>query len=377
MTSWATAAATAAEYAEQTEADGAVARPVVDQLIADGAMKLWVPARYGGGETHLQVGLDAMAAVGRGCGSSGWAVMIANTTGLLASRLTSDAGELLFGGPASICGGFAPPTGVATIGTTTARVTGQWPWGSGSSHATTMGGGVRYVNDAGEPVELGGRSRTGFAFFHAGVELLDTWNVAGMEGTASTDYRVDDVAIPLDHIVPLDRRLLEVDGPLYRFSVFGALALGVSMVMVGMGERALDELATLAEKVPQGSGRGLGERATAQVDIARADAALRAARALVGDVVGTAWEEVITDGQVSDKSRVALRLAANHAAESSVSAVDRCYRTAGGAAVYKRSPLQRVFRDVHVAAQHAMVSERIFEPIGRYRFGLETDLRPL
>ncbi|MDG2112733.1 MAG: flavin-dependent monooxygenase, partial [Actinomycetota bacterium] len=88
-------------------------------------------------------------------------------------------------------------------------------------------------------------------------------------------------------------------------------------------------------------------------------------------------DEVITDGQVSDKSRVALRLAANHAAESSVRAVDRCYKTAGGAAVYKRSPLQRVFRDVHVAAQHAMVSERIFEPIGRYRFGLDTDLRPL
>ena len=43
----------------------------------------------------------------------------------------------------------------------------------------------------------------------------------------------------------------------------------------------------------------------------------------------------------------------------------------------KRSAMQRVFRDVHVAAQHAMVSERIYEPVGRFRFGLETDLRPL
>ena len=377
MTDWATAATLAADHAEQTEAEGAVARPVVDQLVADGAMKLWVPARYGGGETHLQVGLDAMAAVGRGCGSAGWAVMIANTTGLLASRLSTEAGELLFGDPGSICGGFAPPAGVATIGPTTARVTGQWPWGSGSSHATTMGGGVRYVDEAGESVELASGSRTGFAFFHAGVDLLDTWNVAGMEGTASTDYRVEDLEIPLEHIVPLDQRVLEVDGPLYRFSVFGALALGVSMVMVGMGERAVDELTKLAAKVPQGSGRGLGERATAQVDIARAEAGLRAARTLVTDVVGTAWDEVVADGRVSDESRVALRMAANHAAEASVGAVDRCYKTAGGTAVYKRSPMQRVFRDVHVAAQHAMVSERIYEPIGRHRFGLDTDLRPL
>lgn len=377
MTDWSEAAAVAAEHAEQTEADGAVAPPVVDALVAAGAMKLWVPAAYGGGETDLQAALDAIAAVARGCGSAGWAVMIANTTGLLASRLEPDAAALMFGADDAICGGFAPPVGQATIGATTARVSGRWPWGSGSSHATTMGGGVRYIDAAGEPTELANGSRTGFAFFHAGVELLDTWHVAGMEGTASTDYRVDDREIPLTHIAPMDQRVLEVDGPLYRFSIFGALALGVSMVMIGLGERATSELALLASKVPQGSGRGLGERATAQVDMARADARLRAARALVADVVGTAWDEVLAHGRVSDDSRVALRMAANHAAEAGVDAVDRCYRTAGGTAVYRRSPLQRVFRDVHVAAQHAMVSERIYEPVGRYRFGLDTDLRPL
>lgn len=377
MTDWGRAAAIASEHAAQTERMGAVAAPVVEALVDAGAMKLWVPARYGGGETHLQEGLDAMAAIGRGCSSAGWAVMIANTTGLLASRLSPEAAEFLFGAPGAICGGFAPPAGVATIGDSTARVTGRWPWGSGSSHATTMGGGVRYVDGSGEPTELANGSRTGFAFFHAGVELLDTWDVAGMEGTASTDYRVDDLEIPLAHIVPLDQRVLEVDSPLYRFSVFGALALGVSMVMVGMGERAIDELAALAAKIPQGSGRGLGERATAQVAIAKADAGLRAARVLVNDVVGSAWDEVENAGRVGDESRVALRLAANHAADASVAAVDACFRTAGGTAVYKRSPLQRVLRDVHVAAQHAMVSERIYEPIGRFRFGLETDLRPL
>lgn len=377
MSDWTTAAAVAVEHAEATEAGGAVARPVVDALVNAGLMKLWVPVRDGGSESDLQTGLDAIATIGKADGSAGWAVMIANTTGLLASRLTPEAGAQIFGPPDAICGGFAPPVGVATIGETTARVTGRWPWGSGSSHATTMGGGVRYVDGAGEPVELANGSRTGFAFFHHGVELLDTWHVAGLEGTASTDYRVDDAEIPLAHIVPLDQRVLEVDGPLYRFSILGSLALGVSMVMVGLGERAVDELATLGAKVPQGSTRGLAERATAQIEIARADAELRAARAFVADVVGTAWEEVLAAGRVSDESRVALRAAANHAAEAGVTAVERCYRTAGGTAVYKRSALQRVFRDVHVAQQHAMISERIYEPVGRFRFGLETDLRPL
>ena len=80
---------------------------------------------------------------------------------------------------------------------------------------------------------------------------------------------------------------------------------------------------------------------------------------------------------MDDEQRVALRLAASHAATAAVSAVDRCYAAAGGAAAYQSSPLQRVFRDVHVASQHAMVAPRVFEPLGRHRFGLPTDLASL
>ena len=54
-----------------------------------------------------------------------------------------------------------------------------------------------------------------------------------------------------------------------------------------------------------------------------------------------------------------------------------CYTAGGGAAIYEASPLQRVFRDVHVATQHAMVAPRTLEPVGRLRLGLETDTRQL
>ena len=54
-------------------------------------------------------------------------------------------------------------------------------------------------------------------------------------------------------------------------------------------------------------------------------------------------------------------------------AVDRCYTAGGGAAIYDDSALQRVFRDVHVATQHAMVAPRTHELTGRLRLGLPTD----
>jgi hypothetical protein len=53
------------------------------------------------------------------------------------------------------------------------------------------------------------------------------------------------------------------------------------------------------------------------------------------------------------------------------------YDLGGGTSVYQRSPLQRVFRDVHVATQHMMVSPATLELTGRILFGLETDTSQL
>jgi len=45
--------------------------------------------------------------------------------------------------------------------------------------------------------------------------------------------------------------------------------------------------------------------------------------------------------------------------------------------VYETSPLQRVFRDAHVATQHGIVAPRTLEVLGRMAFGLPTDTRSL
>jgi alkylation response protein AidB-like acyl-CoA dehydrogenase len=64
-------------------------------------------------------------------------------------------------------------------------------------------------------------------------------------------------------------------------------------------------------------------------------------------------------------------------AERCAHAVDLCYHAGGGTSVYETSPLQRVFRDTHVATQHGMIAPRTLEPLGRMVFGLPTDTRQL
>ncbi|MDH4077794.1 MAG: acyl-CoA dehydrogenase family protein, partial [Acidimicrobiia bacterium] len=165
--------------------------------------------------------------------------------------------------------------------------------------------------------------------------------------------------------------------PLYRFSFLGALGIGVASVMVGLGRRAIDELVALGAKVPVGSSRTLAERPTVQAQIAEADAAVRSSRSFLREVVDQCWEAAATEGRMTGEHKRLLRLAATNMAERCAHAVDLCYHAAGGSAVYETSPLQRVFRDTHVATQHGMIAPRTLEPLGRMVFGLETDTRQL
>ena len=96
-----------------------------------------------------------------------------------------------------------------------------------------------------------------------------------------------------------------------------------------------------------------------------------AARALVRESVAEAWEEAAASGAVSLSRRAALRRAATHATTASAAAVTSMYEAGGGSAIYDSSPLQRHFRDVHVATQHMMVGPATWELAGRIALGLE------
>lgn len=343
-----------------------------------GALRLWVPARYGGAQATLQQGLDAIRAAAYQDGAAGWCVMIANTTALLSARLDPGHADSIFGAEDAVTGGMAAPLGRARVVPDGLEVTGRWAWGSGIHHCTHFGGGCLVVDDEGEPTATADGARAPFVFFTMDqIEILDTWHTSGLRGTGSTDYVVERAFVPQGRWVDTQNHELRVDDPLYRFSLFGALALGVAAVGLGLADRAIRELIDLGAKVPAGSRRSLAERAAVQADLARAEAETGAADAYMRQTVANAWERVAAKGGQDAHTRRALRLAANHTITACTRAVDLCYTAGGGAAVYESNALQVIFRDMHVATQHAMTAPRVYEPLGRMAFGLETDARSL
>ncbi len=343
-------------------------------LVGTRMFQAWVPEVYGGDQLTILEVLDAIEEASYHDGSFGWCAMIGATTSLLAAHLPARWATEIYGTDSSCTGGFALPAGRAVAVEGGLVVTGRWPWGSGIDHCTWIGGGTLVVDAEGRPAPRHDGLAAPFVFFRADeVEPLDTWDVMGMRATGSTDYRVDAVAVPEGRWAEPARCPPVVDAPLYRFPFMAALALGVCSVSLGLARRAHDELIELAgAKRPAQSRRTLAERAVVQAQVAEAEAAFRSARAFVRQQVGEAWAAA-GRGPLGEVERRDLRLAATNATLRATAAVDLMYHAAGGSAVHRDAPFERIFRDTHVATQHAMVSERTLEVLGRVALGLPTD----
>ncbi|MEM7675831.1 MAG: acyl-CoA dehydrogenase family protein, partial [Myxococcota bacterium] len=266
------------------------------------------------------------------------------------------------------------PLGRAVVDGDDFVVTGRWPWASGSANCRWLAGGCMIMQGNEVRRRSDGAPDSRFILFpRADVELIDTWRASGMRGTGSGDMAVHEVRVPQTHAVSLTDDALN-NAPLYKFPVFGLLAVGIASVALGNAKGALDALRTLATaKRPQFSRRSLAERSMVQAEFARASARWRAALALLDEVVDRCWASAQQEGPLSIEIRADLRLACTHATRESAEVATTAYELGGGTSVYSSHPLQRHFRDAHVATQHIMVSPPSYELTGRVLFGLDAD----
>jgi len=331
-------------------------------------LRMCVPEAYGGPEVDPVSVVKAIEAVAHSDGAAGWCTMIASTTSSMASMLPEAAAREIYGDSSSITGGVFAPNGkgVATShgGVDGFSVSGRWAWGSGTQHCRWVLGGA-LCDD--------GTFRLCW-FPQSEVTFHDTWYTTGMRGSGSLDYSVTDVFVPSERTIQPAVTRPVVRTPLSQFPNFTLLAAGVSAVGLGVARRALVELVELAQgKKPQYSSKTLAQSGFTQIELARAEGKLRAARAFLLDELQSAWHAAVAGHEVTVEARTGIRLAATHAASVAAEVADTAFTLAGGTAVYDTSLLGRCLRDSHVVTQHIQTAPKLNETIGKLLLGLDVD----
>ncbi|HEU0023240.1 MAG TPA: acyl-CoA dehydrogenase family protein [Thermoleophilaceae bacterium] len=366
------AAAAAEASADQTERERRLAPEVVEALRAGDLFRLCVPRGLGGAEASPRTLVEAVEALGRADASAGWCLAVTATSGLAAAYMDEDAAREVYGTEGVAVGGVFAPRGRAVGTGDELTVTGRWPFASGSDFCDwLMGGCLTELDGAAPEPRL-------VLFPREDVETVDTWTVSGLCGTGSHDIAVRDLRVPVARSAAVIGAAPRDRGALYAFPLFGLLAAAIAGVTLGVARGAMDDIMALAGvKTPEGGRRRLAERQTVQAEVARAEAALRAGRALVVDALERAYAVAEQGAGIGDDLRLSVRLAATHATRTARGVVDACYELGGGSSIYTSSPLQRRFRDVHAATQHMLVAPATWELTGRLLLDLPTDTSQL
>jgi alkylation response protein AidB-like acyl-CoA dehydrogenase len=181
---------------------------------------------------------------------------------------------------------------------------------------------------------------------------------------------VADVFVPASHAVAAGQKPVQ-SGALYALPRHTVLGLTIAAVPLGIARAALDAVKEIVGKTPRIRSDRLGDRPVVHAALGRAEAQLRAARAFLFEACEAAWSAVSAGTLVTLDQRVAVRLALAQAGQVAKDVVQVAYDIGGGTSVYDHCPLQRCFRDVHTASQHAQVQSANFETAGRVLLGIE------
>jgi len=365
------------QHADEAERARRLARPVVEALVNAGVFRLLVPPVLGGaGASPLEFRevVETIAAVD---GSTGWCVMISGGYGQFAGLLPPAAATNIFRDAAAVLAGTFRPTGVARVVEGGYQVSGQWPLASGSSHAAWLLGGCRVMEGDQPRRTPAGQPEWRLVFLPVSeAVILDTWHTAGLRGTASNDFVLNNRFIPTHRTCWFTHAPARPE-PLYRLPAVAVFAAWIASVPLGIAHHAIALFTALAgAKTPTWSQALLREKTAAQLAVGQAEGLVRAGRAFLTETLRDAWATVTGGTALSWEQRGLLWLASTQAATQAVQAVELLFTAAGASAVYASTGLERCLRDGRTAAQHLTVAPTNFEIAGQLALGLDVHQSP-
>ena len=335
---------------------------LVDDLERAGCFRLFGPHAAPDYSGALRV-IESLA---HADGSVGWTVSQAALGQIILGYLCHEARTTIYahGSDLRVAGVFAPK-GHATRSDTGWLVSGRWPFASGCQHASWIYAQCLVVQDRRIQRAADATPFTRMAVFLADdVAILDMWACGGLRRTGSHDLELKNQPCPDAWTCALG----EVDGTgagLQSLPLMDVAGLLLGAVAVGIAAGALADLAAVARsgRRPAFSPRRLAEDPVFHDRLAEAHMRYRAARALLysqGALVDVALE----GSPLSPVDRASLHASCHHVTALTIEAVDACFTLGRSASVPRLAPLQRRWRDLHPAMQHAWNSRAASDRLG-------------
>lgn len=345
-----------AERARAAEDALMVPRETVAEMQEAGFFKVLQPKRWGGYEMDPRVFYTVQMALAEGCMATAWIYGVIGVHNWQIPLFPEQAQIDVWGqDPTTLTASTYMPTGKAEPVDGGYNFSGRWSWSSGSQHCEwILLGGLLPKKDGSGVLE-----HCTFLLPKADFKIIENFDVLGLRATGSHDIEVTNAFVPAhrthrtnDHSDAGCPGRAVNPGWLYRIPFTQVFQRAVSSACLGATDAAINSFRARCASFVGKHGAKTAEDVNSQLAVTEAMMMSDAAKL----VLYRNFQRIVDcakNGTVMDvEERLLQRAQASQVPKKCAEAINEIMRACAAGGVYKTNPIERTFRDLHVARGH-------------------------
>jgi len=347
-------------YAALSEEMGKLHPEILELAYQENWFKLFVPEVYGGPNKKLPEILRLEEELAEADGSLGWTITLCAGAAWFAGFLNPELAAEIFA-DREVCFAGSGAVGGEAIQTETGYLlNGNWNYASGALHATIFTANCILKNEKGDDLldEQGVPEIISFILKKEEVNILAGWSYFGLIATGSHAFEVKDLHVPKNRTFKINEDIEIADSGFdYPFlqlaeTTLTANTLGMTKHFIKLAEEAFN-LRT-----------GLKRYTDEQVlffndELNRCKEEIQNLRTNFYNAFDESWSALMDNGEVAAHTLAEVSAASRKLAHACWKVTSKLFPYCGLAAAKKESEINRVWRDIHTASQHALLTFEI------------------
>lgn len=305
-------------------------------------MKMYVPKQYDGLDLTLPEILRIEEALSWADGSTAWVVTLCSGAGWFVGFIDPEIARELFSDGTICIAGSGAVTGTAEISEAGYLINGNWKYASGALHATAFTMNCLIQKDGKTVYNADGSPRiSSFILTREEVSLQPTWNSMGMIATGSHSFEVKHIQVRHSRCFTIDPAHAVLKNAIYQYPFLQLAETTLAVNISGLAIQFID----LAEGI-------IGN--TSEQEIAEIRSSLNLLRKNFYRAVEKSWESLLADNKISNALLVEVSEYSHKLVRQARDGANRLYPSCGLKAAAQESEINRVWRNIHTAGQHAL-----------------------
>jgi 3-hydroxy-9,10-secoandrosta-1,3,5(10)-triene-9,17-dione monooxygenase len=336
---------------------GQLPEATVQAMQEAGFFRIMQPARYGGFEMDPEVFFKVQMILAQGCMSTAWVLGVVAIHNWQLGLFDDQAQQDVWGeDDSTLISSSYMPVGKVEHVDGGYRLSGHWGFSSGSKHCkwAFLGAMVPPKNEGEAP-----DYRT-FLVPVSDYEIVDNWNVSGLEGTGSHDIVVKDAFVP-EYRTHRSIHGFECNSPgnavnehyIFRLPFGQIFVRAVSSSSIGCLKGVVDSyIAVNKDRVGLNDGNKSATAPDAQMALASAVAVVDECETIMFRNFDAMVDAAKTGQQLDIDERIKMRFDAALVSRKCADAINQMFISCGAQGIFRDHPLNRAWLDINAGRTH-------------------------